>query len=208
MAVSKCTRVFPSFECRSESDFSGAPKVGGDGKQRRNRFSGGFKSARGTASFQGGLSSLIFRFPPNFVRQLSTKARRNCSNIGVAQIVAASWSNNPASAPAAGGAPGPPPPPAATPPAGAPGGGPPAPPPAATAATEPTLPSVGDDVALVDKKVDLDVNVGVDFELEGLPNSKRSVFSYDGSLAIHAGNETLFMFSIFFVCSLLFDSCF
>jgi cystathionine gamma-synthase len=184
MAVSKCTRVFPSFECRSESDFSGAPKVGGDGKQRRNRFSGGFKSARGTASFQGGLSSLIFRFPPNFVRQLSTKARRNCSNIGVAQIVAASWSNNPASAPAAGAAA------------------------AATAATEPTLPSVGDDVALVDKKVDLDVNVGVDFELEGLPNSKRSVFSYDGSLAIHAGNETLFMFSIFFVCSLLFDSCF
>jgi cystathionine gamma-synthase len=191
MAVSKCTRVFPSFECRSESDFSGAPKVGGDGKQRRNRFSGGFKSARGTASFQGGLSSLIFRFPPNFVRQLSTKARRNCSNIGVAQIVAASWSNNPASAPAGGR-----------------GARPPPPPPAATAATEPTLPSVGDDVALVDKKVDLDVNVGVDFELEGLPNSKRSVFSYDGSLAIHAGNETLFMFSIFFVCSLLFDSCF
>ncbi|XP_038983140.1 cystathionine gamma-synthase 1, chloroplastic-like [Phoenix dactylifera] len=43
-----------------------------------------------------GLSSaFILRFPPNFVRQLSTKARRNCSNIGVAQIVAASWSNNP-----------------------------------------------------------------------------------------------------------------
>lgn len=41
-----------------------------------------------------GISSLILRFPPNFVRQLSNKARRNCSNIGVAQIVAASWSNN------------------------------------------------------------------------------------------------------------------
>ncbi|XP_076901552.1 cystathionine gamma-synthase 1, chloroplastic-like [Bidens hawaiensis] len=41
-----------------------------------------------------GMSSLILRFPPNFVRQLSNKARRNCSNIGVAQIVAASWSNN------------------------------------------------------------------------------------------------------------------
>lgn len=27
------------------------------------------------------------------MRQLSTKARRNCSNIGVAQIVAASWSD-------------------------------------------------------------------------------------------------------------------
>ncbi|KAL2532062.1 Cystathionine gamma-synthase 1 [Abeliophyllum distichum] len=39
------------------------------------------------------MSSLIFKFPPNFVRQLSTKARRNCSNIGVAQVAAASWSN-------------------------------------------------------------------------------------------------------------------
>lgn len=45
-------------------------------------------------------------------------------------------------------------------------------------------------MALVDKKVDLDVNVGVDFELEGLPNSKRSVFSYDGSVAIHAGERS------------------
>ncbi|CAI9762897.1 unnamed protein product [Fraxinus pennsylvanica] len=41
-----------------------------------------------------GLSSLIFRFPPNFVQQLRNKARRNCSNIGVAQVAAASWSNN------------------------------------------------------------------------------------------------------------------
>ncbi|KAG0468402.1 hypothetical protein HPP92_017730 [Vanilla planifolia] len=38
-------------------------------------------------------SALILRFPPNFVRQLSTKARRNCSNIGMAQIVAASWAD-------------------------------------------------------------------------------------------------------------------
>ncbi|KAK6264112.1 hypothetical protein SCA6_019546 [Theobroma cacao] len=44
-----------------------------------------------------GLSSLIFRFSPKFVRQLSIKACRNCSNIGVPQIVAASWSNSPAS---------------------------------------------------------------------------------------------------------------
>jgi len=40
------------------------------------------------------MSSLILKFPPNFVRQLSNKARRNCSNIGVAQIVAAKWSDN------------------------------------------------------------------------------------------------------------------
>ncbi|KAJ7563422.1 hypothetical protein O6H91_03G109500 [Diphasiastrum complanatum] len=32
---------------------------------------------------------LILRFPPNFVRQLSIKARRNCGNIGVAQVAAA-----------------------------------------------------------------------------------------------------------------------
>jgi cystathionine gamma-synthase len=50
----------------------------------------------------GALSSAtILRFPPNFVRQLSTKARRNCSNIGVAQIVAAAWSDCPAAASAA-----------------------------------------------------------------------------------------------------------
>lgn len=39
-------------------------------------------------------SPVILRFPPNFVRQLSTKSRRNCSNIGVAQIAASSWSNS------------------------------------------------------------------------------------------------------------------
>ncbi|XP_047332722.1 cystathionine gamma-synthase 1, chloroplastic-like [Impatiens glandulifera] len=33
--------------------------------------------------------------PTLFVRQLSIKARRNCSNIGVAQVVAASWSSSP-----------------------------------------------------------------------------------------------------------------
>ncbi|KAM3289678.1 hypothetical protein P3S67_017967 [Capsicum chacoense] len=35
--------------------------------------------------------SLILRFPPNFVRQLSVKARS--SNLGLAQVVAALWSN-------------------------------------------------------------------------------------------------------------------
>ncbi|KAG6557210.1 hypothetical protein Mapa_001137 [Marchantia paleacea] len=38
----------------------------------------------------------ILRFPPNFVRQLSIKARRNCGNIGVAQVVAASATDLPA----------------------------------------------------------------------------------------------------------------
>jgi cystathionine gamma-synthase len=48
-------------------------------------------------------SATILRFPPNFVRQLSTKARRNCSNIGVAQIVAAAWSDRPAAPSHCGG---------------------------------------------------------------------------------------------------------
>lgn len=43
---------------------------------------------------QFGMCSLIQTFPVSFVRPLSNKARRNCSNIGVAQIVAASWSSN------------------------------------------------------------------------------------------------------------------
>lgn len=89
MAVSSCARAFPSFECRSEPDFSGSlprPNAG-------FRFSGKDNSASSRSQAYG-LSSLIFRFPPNFVRQLSIKARRNCSNIGVAQVVAASWSNN------------------------------------------------------------------------------------------------------------------
>ncbi|XP_077224559.1 pyridoxal phosphate (PLP)-dependent transferases superfamily protein isoform X1 [Tasmannia lanceolata] len=87
MAVSNCCpRVFPTFECRSDPDFS-TPKPNKSSSDSR---------FFGSVPFRGsgfGLSSLIFRFPPNFVRQLSIKARRNCSNIGVAQIVAASWSN-------------------------------------------------------------------------------------------------------------------
>ncbi|XP_054803199.1 cystathionine gamma-synthase 1, chloroplastic [Prosopis cineraria] len=93
MAVSSCARVFSSFECRSDPDFSAAPRFE---KLGQGRFTARLNAAAaGTAAFHG-LSSLILRFPPNFQRQLSTKARRNCSNIGVAQIVAASWSNNPA----------------------------------------------------------------------------------------------------------------
>ncbi|KAK4360730.1 hypothetical protein RND71_019682 [Anisodus tanguticus] len=85
MAVSSYARAFPSFECRSEPDFSGSlPHT-----------NAGVRANTGSSRSQvNGLSSLIFRFPPNFVRQLSIKARRNCSNIGVAQVVAASWSNN------------------------------------------------------------------------------------------------------------------
>ncbi|KAL8471623.1 hypothetical protein ACS0TY_028401 [Phlomoides rotata] len=85
MAVSSFARAIPSFECRSDPDFSRPEIPTGGG------FSG--KAKLGGAGVHG-LSSLILKFPPNFVRQLSNKARRNCSNIGVAQVVAASWSNN------------------------------------------------------------------------------------------------------------------
>ncbi|KAL8038589.1 hypothetical protein ABFX02_11G117500 [Erythranthe guttata] len=90
MAVSSCARAFSSFECRSDPDFS-PPEIPSAGCG----FSVKAKSPspRGSVAARG-LSSLILKFPPNFVRQLSNKARRNCSNIGVAQVVAASWSEN------------------------------------------------------------------------------------------------------------------
>ncbi|XP_052195491.1 cystathionine gamma-synthase 1, chloroplastic-like isoform X3 [Diospyros lotus] len=92
MAVSGCARVFPSFECRSDPDFPGLhrPENQSSRKVRVGESRGSFAAC--------GISSLIFRFPPNFQRQLSNKARRNCGNIGVAQVVAASWSNNPEAA--------------------------------------------------------------------------------------------------------------
>lgn len=102
-------------------------------------------------------SSRIFKFPPNFVRQLSNKARRNCSNIGVAQVVAASWSNNS-------------PPPSA----------------AAAAATAvdaaAAVPAASDAVALEGCVGNESLKVD-----EGLGDSRTSVFDSDGSLAIHAG---------------------
>ncbi|XP_073018923.1 LOW QUALITY PROTEIN: cystathionine gamma-synthase 1, chloroplastic-like [Primulina eburnea] len=85
MAVSSCAMAFPAFECRSDSDYqrTDAPSAG---KIKPPMLHGAVSAY--------GLSSMILKFPPNFVRQLSNKARRNCSNIGVAQVVAASWSND------------------------------------------------------------------------------------------------------------------
>lgn len=130
------------------------------------------------ASLYGGGASKIFRFPPNFVRQLNTKARRNCGNIGVAQVVAASWSNNSASGSAA---------------AAAASGS------AATAAAVPTAPvelTTGDEVGVVDGFNNV--------QLEGLADlkNKASFLSSGGSIAIHAGTFLLFLDSsegIFFV---------
>lgn len=96
MAVSSFHRVL-TFECRSDPDFASLPSF----DNRRTRH---FPTAAVSVAFYAA-SSPILRFPPNFQRQLSTKARRNCSNIGVAQIVAASWSNEGSGNPAAGAPP-------------------------------------------------------------------------------------------------------
>ncbi|KAF5780293.1 putative cystathionine gamma-synthase [Helianthus annuus] len=89
--TSASSRVSLPFKCRSNSGAIPRPD--------HPRFSGNLRTTSGKRPY--GNSSLILRFPPNFVRQLSNKARRNCSNIGVAQIVAASWSNNQPPSPAA-----------------------------------------------------------------------------------------------------------
>ncbi|KAH7532669.1 hypothetical protein FEM48_Zijuj04G0046600 [Ziziphus jujuba var. spinosa] len=164
MAVPMCSKVFTSFECRSDPDLSGVPRLDKPGS---GRFTGRVGSVpAGAAAMSHGLSSLIFRFPPNFVRQLSTKARRNCSNIGVAQIVAASWSNNSGAVnPAVS---------AAT-----------AVDAAAIAAAVPVtpveIPTGADGLAVCE-------NVGL--ELENPPDLKEAAFlSSDGSLAIHAGER-------------------
>lgn len=162
MAVSSCSfshRVFNAyspFECRSDPDLSGAPlgdkpRVGSTRRVTASSF------CPGGGIVGGGLSSLIFRFPPNFVRQLSIKARRNCSNIGVAQIVAASWSNGPAS--------------------GSPFSAAAAAAQAATAAAP-----IADDAAIVEGSI----NHG-SVQIGGSDNSKISFLSSDGSITVHAG---------------------
>ncbi|KAK8673602.1 hypothetical protein V6N13_111928 [Hibiscus sabdariffa] len=164
MAVSSASltpRVFnaySSFECRPDPDFSGAP-IGDKPRAASSRrvtpsslYAGGVTSR--------GLSSLIFRFPPNFVRQLSVKARRNCSNIGVAQIVAASWSNGPASdSPSSAAA-------------------------SAQAAAAAVTVTVNADVAAVKGCID---NGSV--QIGGSDNSTTSFLSSDGSITVHAGER-------------------
>lgn len=166
MAVSSChcTKLLAAFECRSDPSGTEQPSHG--------RYSARVKSVRqGTASFLGGgISSLIFKFPPNFVRQLSTKARRNCGNIGVAQVVAASWSNNSAagipSAAASNAASA-----AAT---------------AATAAIPAAVPAelvASEKVAVVEE-----LNQNATVQLEDL--TYAPFLSSDGSIAVHAGTKS------------------
>lgn len=182
MAVSsfQCPTIFSSssisgFQCRSDPDLVGSP-VGGSSRRRVNVTAG-----IGSSFGDGGLSSRILRFPPNFVRQLSIKARRNCSNIGVAQIVAAKWSNNPASGlPSAAAA-------ASNSSASAVSSAAAAA--AAASAPAATVPPV------VLKGVDEEVVVAEGIreigsvQLEDLTNKKPSFLSSDGSLTVHAGTS-------------------
>ncbi|XP_061365896.1 cystathionine gamma-synthase 1, chloroplastic-like [Gastrolobium bilobum] len=160
MAVSSYHKLF-TFECRSDPDFSLPPSF--DNLRRRN-----FSSSAALSGAFHCPSALILRFPPNFQRQLSTKARRNCSNIGVAQIVAASWSNDNNSGIHSAGAP---PVPAAS---------------AVDAAATAPLP--------VELTADEDVVVPVAGEAEnGAVQFKHSSYSSflksDGSLTIHAAER-------------------
>lgn len=82
----------PQPDCRSEPSSANSPASEGSSKLH------GRASLPVSSAFSGA-SALILRFPPNFKRQLSIKARRNCSNIGVAQVVAASATNSPAFVP-------------------------------------------------------------------------------------------------------------
>ncbi|CAK7322954.1 unnamed protein product [Dovyalis caffra] len=167
MAVSSspCLKFFvaSSFECRSDSS-------SGTDQPSHGRFTSRVNSARsGTTPFLSGIgmSSLILKFPPNFVRQLSTKARRNCSNIGVAQIVAASWSNNStAGAPSAAAA-------AAA---------------AAAISAKPAEILARNEVAGVDRNDNKNVSV---VQLEDMSSDLeyKSFLSSDGSIAVHAGER-------------------
>ncbi|CAL9093283.1 unnamed protein product [Musa acuminata var. zebrina] len=143
---------FSATDCRS-SDSGARPRI----------------EMPAASSLRGGRASpLILRFPPNFVRQLSIKARRNCCNIGVAQIAAASWSNDP---PAFEG------------------------PRSAASSDASAVPEAAgsDGSTHVGGGVD---HSGVDLGVPGVQDAKASVvakaaalFSSDGSLAVHAGER-------------------
>ncbi|KAK4772854.1 hypothetical protein SAY87_027873 [Trapa incisa] len=174
MAISMTSypKIFHShFECRSDPEFSSSPRPE---KAGTGRFAACASSIHVGATSHG-LSSLIYRFPPNFVRQLNTKARRNCSNIGVAQVVAASWSNNTAAARV--------PSPAAANAVDAAAA-------AATATAEsvPVTPleelQAGTDLPVVDN-----FESSQDVQLKDLDLKEASFLSFDGSLAIHAGER-------------------
>ena len=96
------------------------------------------------------------------MRQLSTKSRRNCSNIGVAQVVAASWSTNPSAS---------------------------VPPPTAAVVDAPPIEINDGDPTVVNGGVNPPCNIN-SVQLPSLIDSKTTSFlTSDGSIAIHAGER-------------------
>ena len=162
---------------QSPTNFS-ASSIPGSSRRRFDSTAGSPSSFTG----DGPISSMILRFPPNFVRQLSIKARRNCSNIGVAQIVAAKWSNNPSS------------------------GLPPAAAAASSASAAASAPAAAvPPVALngVDEEVAAAEGIREIGSVQ-LKDSKPSFLSSDGSLAVHAGTDPCHSFS--FCNHFMFDN--
>ncbi|CAI0453972.1 unnamed protein product [Linum tenue] len=157
-----------SFNCRSDPS-------GNHHQTRPGRFSSSSRvnsvGVHGSFLTGGGgygmSSSLILRFPPKFVRQLSNKARRNCSNIGVAQIVAAKWSDNSSTGSAAAAA-------------------------NAAAAASPAVPADEESVELI-AGANGPVVDGLDGkgDVQDLTNKLTygSFLSSDGSIAVHAGER-------------------
>jgi len=169
MAVSSFHRVF-TFECRSDPDFTSLPSTDNHHHNRRRHF------PTTSLSSAAAMSSPILRFPPNFQRQLSTKARRNCSNIGVAQIVAASWSNEGIGNPSGVA-------------------GVPTPVPAVASAVDATT-------APVPLDLDADVADGDVVENGAVQTNRSSYSSFlksDASKTIHAGMGFFFNYSQFFL---------
>ncbi|KAH8960198.1 hypothetical protein BDL97_06G120000 [Sphagnum fallax] len=89
VGVGGCHDCRPDASGASSTKTNAPPSSGGVG-------GGGKRSSGFDLSSNGFLRPpRIPRLPPNIVRQLSIKARRNCSNIGVAQVVAASATDRP-----------------------------------------------------------------------------------------------------------------
>lgn len=88
MALSNCVSIFRSFQCRQGPDFSRRiPRPEIPASSAAGSTCKANSICRGLSVY-GLSSSLIFKFPPNFERQLRTEARRNRSNIGVAEVAA------------------------------------------------------------------------------------------------------------------------
>lgn len=175
MAVSSsCARVFPTFECRSDPEYPGntRPEYLNSGRFHAGKSTSSKPFSVSFGGSPGGLSSLIFKFPPNFVRQLSTKSRRNCSNIGVAQVVAASWSTNPSAS---------------------------VPPPTAAAVDAPPIEIIDGEPTVINGGVNPPCNIN-SVQLPSLIDSKTTSFlTSDGSIAIHAGIDPIFNLLYLFI---------